>query len=158
MAAGTFKGVIYTKRESGEAKDFPHVKTVSGNLLCSADQCLASGTDLDAGSTMKVGKLPKGAVVHYSIVTPINSNGIPTVHTNAVTGLLGVSGDTNLFGSIGAVNSSAAPQLIMPIPDGTVYDSTLDPLEDSVDVILTTAAQALVADQGFSVKIFYTVD
>jgi len=159
MATGTFEGTIFSLQDTPRVGTFPQSKYTGGAVYCSTDQCYASGTDLDVGSTMKVGKLPKGAVVLYSIVYPIAkaTNGAPDAMTNGVTGSLGVSGDTDLFGAVGALDS-ATPQVVVPKPDGTTYSDITDlALEEEVDVIFTTATAALTADEGIAVKIFYTI-
>jgi hypothetical protein len=109
---------------------------------------------------MNVGKLPKGAAVLYSIVWPIDTAtfGEGDAMTNAVTGTLGISGDADLFGDVTDLNATATPQVIEPVPDGTTYTTTLtNGLQADVDVIFTTAAQALTATEGIAVKIFYTM-
>lgn len=160
MATGTFSGTNFALQDSPAIGTYVHGKYGGGGVYCSSDECYATGSDLDAGSTLKVGKLPKGAVVLYSIVTPIDTAtfGAPDAHTNGVTGLLGISGDTDLFGNVADLNASALPQVVVPKPDGTTYENTLDMgLAEDVDVLLTTATAALTATEGVSVKIFYTM-
>jgi hypothetical protein len=166
MATATFTGELFGLQDSPAIGTYPKGKLAGGNVYCSTDVCYASGTDLDAGSTMKVGKLPKGAVVLYSIVYPIDTAtyGAPDAMTNAVTGSLGISGDTDLFGDVTDMNASATPQVVVPKPDGTTYviddnsGASFDvALEADVDVLFTTADAALTATEGVCVKIFYTM-
>lgn len=160
MATATFSGTNFALQDSPSISTYPHSRTAGACVYCSLDECYASGSDLDAASTMKVGKLPKGAVVLYSIVTPIDTAtyGAPDAMTNAVTGSLGISGDTDLFGDVTDLNASAAPQVVVPKPDGSTYTTTLDSaLESDVDVLFTTASQALTATEGVRVAIFYTI-
>jgi len=160
MATATFTGTNFALQDSPTVDTFPRAAYTAGHVYCSSDECYASGTDLDAGSTMKVGKLPKGAVVLYSIVTPIDTAtyGAPDAMTNAVTGSLGISGDTDLLGDVTDLNASASPQVVVPKPDGSTYTTTLDvSLDEAVDVLFTTASAALTATEGVSVKIFFTV-
>lgn len=160
MATATFTGTIFAKQDSPAIGTYPDAKLAGGNVYCSIDEVYASGSDLDAGSTMKVGKLPKGAVVLYSIVYPIDTAtyGAPDAMTNAVTGSLGISGDTDLFGAVTDLNASASPQVVIPKPDGTTYTTRLtSALAADVDVLFTTASQALTATEGICVAIFYTM-
>lgn len=161
MATGTFNGTNYALKNDPRVGTFPLAAYAGGGkILCSVDECYASGTDLDAGSTMKVGKLPKDAVVLFCIVTPIDTAtyGAPDAMTNAVTGSLGISGDTDLFGDVTDLNAAATPQVVTPKPDGTTYTTTLtNGLAADSDVLFTTASQALTATEGVRVCIFYTM-
>lgn len=160
MATATFNGTNFALQDTPLAETLPKAKYSASNIYCSVDECYATGTDLDAGSTMKVGKLPAGAVVLYSIVTPIDTAtfGAPDAMTNAVTGSLGITGDTDLFGAVTDLNAAATPQVVVPKPDGTTYTTSLDiTLEADVDVLFTTASAALTATEGVRVAIFYTM-
>jgi hypothetical protein len=159
MASATFNGTNYALKAAPVVSTLVRAAYSGGEVYCSSDECYATGTDLDAGCLMYVGKLPKGAVVLYSIIWPIDTAtyGAPDAMTNGVTGTLGISGDTDLFGDVGALNS-ATPQVIAPKPDGTTYTTTLDAgLAAAANVYLTTATAALTATEGVAVKIFYTV-
>jgi hypothetical protein len=160
MATATFTGTNFALQDSPAIGTLPAATLVRGNVYCSIDECYASGSDLDAGSTMKVGKLPAGAVVLYSVVYPIDTAtyGAPDAMTNAVTGSLGIAGDTDLFGAVTDLNASAAAQIVIPKPDGTTYTTRLTSgLAADVDVLFTTASQALTATEGVCVAIVYTM-
>ena len=158
-AAGAFTGTNYALRATPLVETIPSAKFTGGTVLCMTDECYATGTNLGAGSTMHVGKLPAGAVVLYSIVYPIDTAtyGAPDAMTNAVTGVLGISGDTDLFGDVAALNATTI-QTIVPKPDGTTYTTNLtSALKADVDVYFTSADAELVATEGICVKMFYTI-
>ena len=159
MATGTFSGTNFALQDTPVVGTFPRAAYGGGIVYCSSDDVFASGSDLDSGSTMKVGKLPKGAVVLYSILWPIDTDtfGAQDTMSNAVTGSLGISGDTDLFGTFSTLGT-ATPQIVTPKPDGTTYTTLLtNGLQEAVDVIITTGGAALTDTEGIHVEIFYTV-
>jgi len=159
MATGTYEGDVYAVQETAVIGSIPNAKLAGGNIYCSVDRTVAAtGDGLDLGSTHKVGKLPKGAIVLYSIVYPIATATFdaPDATTGATTATLGISGDANLFGAITTL-ASATPQIIMPSPDGTTYTNRNKPLQEAVDVIMTTAAVNWTTAEGACVMIFYTM-
>ena len=159
MATGTFEGTNFALQDTPVVGTFPRAAYGGGIVYCSSDDCFASGSDLDLGSTSKVGKLPKGAAVLYTIVWPIDTAtfGAPDTTNGAVTGSIGISGDTDLFGDFTTLGT-ATPQVIAPKPDGTTYTTLLtNGLQEAVDVLVTTAGAAWVATEGIHVEIYYTV-
>ncbi len=159
MATGTFSGTNFALQDTPVVGTFPRAAYAGGVVYCSSDDCFASGSDLDSGSTLKVGKLPRGAAVLYSIIWAIDTAtfGAPDAMTNAVTGSLGISGDTDLFGAVIALNATTV-QTIAPKPDGTTYTTLItNGLAADVDVLLTTGGAALTATEGVHVEIYYTV-
>lgn len=157
MTKGAFLGTNYTLQTTPTVATLIDGKLDEGHLMCSIDTCFASGTDLDNGSTMHVAKLPKGAIVLWSIITPIASTGIATVHSNAITGDLGTVADPNLFGAFTTLAAGgAAPQFIRPIPDGTTY-TAMTPLAANTDVLIVTTAQTLTDGEGVEVMMFYVM-
>jgi len=161
MAMGTFYGTNYDSVNSPTISTFLPAKIGKGNIHCAMDTFYASGTDLDIGSTAHLGiRIPKGAIVQYSVVYPVDSDSYDEPHamTLGVTGSLGIAGDPDLFGNVAALNS-ATPQIVVPKPDGTTYTNAMDSkLEADADVIFTTATAALTATEGICVKMFYSVD
>ena len=158
-SAGAFTGTNYALRATPVAETLPNGKYTSGNVMCMTDECYASGTNLGVGSTMHVGKLPAGAVVLYSLVYPIDTAtyGAVDAMTNAVTGSLGISGDTDLFGDVAAMNATTI-HIVTPKPDGTTYTTNLDTvLTSDVDVYFTSASAELTATEGICVKMFYVI-
>ena len=160
MATAAFSGTNYALRATPLVGTWPSAAASNSEVYCMSDECYASGTDLDSGSTMNLGKLPVGAVVLFSVVWPIDTAtfGEGDAMTNACTGQLGITGDADLFGDITDMNASATPQVIEPVPDGTTYTTTLDmALTAEQTVILTIGGAALTATEGVAVKVFYTM-
>lgn len=159
MATGTYNGDTFALQDTPVVATLPRAAIAGGHVYCSIDRSTAlTATGLTLGSTHSVGKLPKGAVVLYSIVYPVATATFdaPDATTGATTGVLGIAGDTDLFGDITALNSTT-PQVVIPKPDGTTYTNTLKPLAAAVDVIMTSAAVDWTTAEGFVVMIFYTV-
>lgn len=161
MATATYHGTNYTLQETPVVGTLPRAATTGGIVYCSMDRSIATTSPgLTLASTHHVGKLPKGAVVLYSIIWPIATATFdkPDATTAATTGTLGIAGDTDLFGDVGALNSiTIQGQIIIPKPDGTTYANTLAPLAADVDVFFTSADQDWTTAEGFAVMIFYTV-
>ncbi len=161
MATGTYEGDVYALQDAKTIGSFPNARLAGGNLYCSVDRVVAAtGDGLTLGSTFKVGKLPKGAVVQYSIIYPIATVTFdaPDTLTGATLFVLGIAGDTDLFGALTTTfASSAIPQIVLPVPDGTTYTDRLDPLEEAVDVIATSSAVNHTTAEGICVMIFYTM-
>ena len=76
----------------------------------------------------------------------------------AATGQLGITGtDIDLFGDVAAL-TTATPQVIEPVPDGTTHTSTLDmALQNETSPSMLTAAQQVVDTEGIAVKMLYTM-
>ena len=160
MATAEFNGTNYALKAAPAVGSFPNAAASNGEVYCLSEECYASGSDLDSGSTMNMGYLPVGAVVLFSVVWPIDTAtfGEGDAMTNACTGQLGISGDVDLFGDITDMNASALPQVIEPVPDGTTYTTTLDnALTATTAVLLTIGGAALTATEGVALKMFYTV-
>lgn len=161
MASATYDGTNYALQNTPLVGTFPRAAIVGGNVYCSMDRAVATTSPgLTAGTTFNVGKLPKGAVVLYSIVWPIATATFdaPDATTGATTGTLGISGDADLFGDVGALNSiTIQGQIVIPKPDGTTYTNTLKPLATDVDVVFTSASVDWTTAEGMAVMIFYTV-
>ncbi len=159
MATAAFEGTNFALQDTPVVGTLVHSRTGGAKVYCTSDEVFSTST-AGAGSTFECAKLPKGAVVLFSLVTPIDSDtfGAPDAHAAAATGKLGITGDTDLFGDITDTNTSALAQLIAPVPDGTTYTTTLEnKLQAAVDVFITTADNNVVSTEGYSVKIFYTL-
>lgn len=158
MATGTYVGDVTTLKESGSVKAFPKDTIAGGVVYCSVDRSTAlTATGLTLGSTHKVGALKQGSIVLYSIIYPVATATFdaPDATTGATTGVLGIAGDTDLFGDVTTLGSTT-PQVVIPKPDGTTFANRLAPLEEDVDVILTSAAVDWTTAEGFVCMIFYT--
>jgi hypothetical protein len=155
--AGAFLGNQYTLQDTPVVGTLPRAAVGGGIVYCSSDIVDASGTDLGAGSTLHCGKLPKNAVPLYIRVTPLaKATGVPTVLANAVIFSFGYTGDTNALGVTLTFASSAVPQAIAPVPDGTV-DTGQAALTSAKDVFATSSAAELVATEAIKVEIYYTI-
>ncbi len=160
MASAAFNGTNFALKTTPVIGTFPNAAASNGEVYCLSEECFASGSDLDSGSTMNMGKLPVGAVVLFSVVWPIDTAtfGTGDAMTNACTGEVGISGDADLFGDFTDMNASALPQVIEPGPDGTTFTTTLDfALTAETTVIITIGGAALTATEGIALKIFYTM-
>ena len=161
MATASFAGTNYALKAAPKVGTWPNAAACNGEVYCLSEECFASGSDLDAGSLMYVGKLPVGAVVLFSVVWPIISSAPEagaTVMSNQVIGELGTLTDPDLFGDVTRMDNNALPQVIEPCPDATIYTTTLDfALRSETTVIFKTGTSALTATEGIAVKIFYTM-
>ncbi len=159
MAKGTYEGDVFDLQDTPVVATLPRAALAGGIVYCSVDRSVPDDTGLDEGTTLHVGKLPKNAVVLYSIVYPIDSDTFDKFDamTDTVTGSIGITGDTDLLGDFTDLNAATTPQVVIPKPDGTTYTDRLDPLEASVDVFVTTASAVLTATEGIVVQIFYTI-
>ncbi len=159
MASATYNGTNYALQDTPVIATLPRAAVAGGIVYCSMDRAIATTSPgLTAGTTMHVGKLPKGAVVLYSIVWPIATATFdaPDATTGATTGSLGITGDTDLLGDVTTL-ATTVPQVVIPKPDGTTYTNTLKPLATDVDVFLTSASVDWTTAEGMAVMIFYTV-
>jgi hypothetical protein len=160
MATGTAHGTNYALMAAPRVGTWPSAAICNAELYCLSEECYASGAALDAGSIMYIGKLPAGAVVHFSVVWPIDTAtyGEGDDMTNAVTMEIGTLTDADLFGDVTDLNATATPQVIGVCPDGTTYTTTLDfALRSETTVIATTGGAALTATEGIAIKMFYTM-
>jgi len=159
MATGTYEGTVFALQDAPVISTLPRATLAGGVVYCSTDRCIPTGTGLDAATTIHVAKLPKGAIVLYSMIYPIDSAtyDAPDAMTDVVEGALGITDDTDLFGDVSDMNASALPQVLIPKPDGSDYANRLAPLEDDVDVFLTTSAAVLTSTEGIVVQMFYAV-
>ncbi len=159
MPIGTYEGDVFTLQDDAAIGTFPNAAVAGGHVYCTKDRSTAlTATGLTLGSTHKVAKLPKGAVVLYSIIYPIATATFdaPDATTGATTATLGITGDTDLFGDITTL-ASTTPQIVIPKPDGTTITDSLQPLEAAQDVFLTSAAVDWTTAEGFAVMMFYTI-
>jgi hypothetical protein len=157
MATGAYKGDVYTLQDTPMIGTLPNALLAGGHVYCSVDRVVtATASGLTLGTTMKLGKLPKGAIVLYSIIYPIATATFdaPDATTGATTGSVGIAGDTDLFGTFTTL-ASAVPQILMPKPDGTTYTNRLKPLKTEVDILLTSAAVDWTTAEGVCLMVFY---
>jgi len=160
MATYSYAGTHYALLAAPKVGTYPYAGDFyNAQLYCMADEVyFPAACDID--SLFYVGKLPAGAVVHFTIVWPTTAAtfGAPTTLTAATTFEVGISGDPDLFGDVTAMNGSALPQVIEPCPDGTTYTTTLDmALRAETNVIIKLLAVNGTATEGLVIKILYTM-
>lgn len=161
MGTGLYEGTVFALQNAPLISTLPRAALAGGLVYCSTDRAITLTDDgIEQPSVFKVGKLPKGAIVLYSVIYPIALVTFDAIDglTGATTGVLGISTDTDLFGDVGALDGATpTPQIIIPKPDGSVYANRLSPLVAKVDVIFTSATAHHTTEEGFVVQIFYTV-
>ena len=165
MATASFAGTNYALADTGLIGSFPRAGYYKDRVYCMSDECFSTSTAA-AGSYFQVGKLPAGAMVQCTVVWPIDSDtyGEGDATAAAATGQLGLavttgtnarSADPDLFGDVAAL-TTATPQVIEPVPDGTIYTSTLDnALEFASNPVMLSADQNIVDTEGIAVKMLY---
>ena len=160
MSAGTYEGTVFALQNTPVVGTFPQAKIAGGVVYCSVDRCTAvTATGLTLGSVFKVGKLPKGAIVLYSIVYGIDTAtyDAPDATTGATCISLGNAASAVLFGHLSTTLAVTVPQILVPSPDGTIYANRLAPLLVDTDVLLTSSAVDWTDTEGVCVMIFYTM-
>ena len=160
MATATYAGTNYTLQTDPAVGTFPRAAITGGIVYCSIDRIIATTSPgLTLASEFLMAKLPKGAVVLYSIVWPIATAtyDAPDNLSGATTLVVGIATDTDLFGDVTALNSATMPQIVIPKPDGSTYTNTLAPLAADTDVLVTSADADHVNAEGFAIMMFYTV-
>lgn len=169
MATASFGGTNYTLKNTPVIGTWPIASESNDRVYCMSDECFSTST-ASAGSHLYNGILPRGANVLLTVVWPIDSDtfGEGDATAAAVTGQLGllveitekgdtVTADPDLFGDITALNV-ATPQVIEPVPDGTIHTTTLDmALRRPSTPVMLTAAQNIVDTEGIAVKMLYTM-
>lgn len=163
--AGVFTSTNRAIEADPQISSFLKAAVNTGKVRVLKDQCFWSGSDLGQNSTMAYMTLPQGALPILTIIEPINSSGVPTVTSNAITGTIGYlagaseSADLDALGTFTTLAASNAPhQILSPTPDGTIYDSVTKLNERrQVSVIFSGAIEG-VADEGINLTIIYTVD
>jgi len=168
MATVTIYGTNYTLQATPKVGTWPvSAQSHGSKVYCMSDECYATGVGT-AGSHMYLGRLPAGAVPLVSIIWPIDSDEVAdggAAMAAAVTGQLGLlartgsnarTADPDLFGDVTTL-ASATPQVIEPVPDGTIYTTTLDmAMREECTPVLLTAAQSLADTEGVALKMLYT--
>lgn len=162
-SAGAFTSTNRAIEAAPTISTFIDVTLDTSKLRVMKDRGFWSGSDLGQNSTMAFGTLPKGALPIMTIIEPINSSGVPTVTTNAVTGTIGfLAGDTESadLDALGTFTTLATvtSQKLTPTPDGTVYDGVTKLNEDRQVSIVFSGAIEGVADEGINLTVIYTVD
>ena len=168
MASASFGGTNYALKSTPLVGAWPVAAGCNDRVYIMADECYSTGT-AGAGSHFYFGGLPAGANVLCSVVWPIDSTDLSVggdataaaatgqLGTLAVTGMNVRAADPDLFGDVAAL-TTATPQVIEPVPDGTIHTSTLDmTLRQAETPVMLTAAQNIVSTEGVALKMLYTM-
>jgi len=159
MATYSYGGTNYTLMATPKVGTWPSAAACNAPLYVMSEE-MYWPTACDIDSLFTIGILPVGAVVQFSVVWPTTAAtfGAPTTLSGATTIEIGNSADPDLFGDVAAMNASALPQVLEPVPDGTIYTSTLDfALRTETAVILKIGAVNATATEGLAIKMFYTM-
>ena len=158
-ASATFAGTDYALKATPKIGTWPNAASCNGELYCLSEEFYATGAHA-AGSLLYMGILPAGAVVHFSILWPIDSDEVAdgaAAMAAAVTGELGTIADPDLFGDFSTLGA-AATQVLTPVPDGTIHTFLSDTaLRAETIVVIKTADQSLANTEGIALKMFYTL-
>ena len=145
MATATVYGANYTIAGNVTPSTALESCKWQGRVRVLADISTVGVAVADAASLIYIGKLPKGAL---PLFTQLASD-----TTNAVTGTIGWSGDTDALGTFSTLaNSMTTAQPVTTMP--TVYNT---PLTADRDVYITTAAAGLEAAAVVASRIYYAV-
>jgi hypothetical protein len=144
MTTASYHGVNYTVMDNDPTlvtrlqgnKWGGHIQVVSDSFTATAGD---TGT---TGSFIYVGKLPKGAIPMFSV---ISSDGAITW-----TGILGYSGTTDALGDL-AVFSAAGSQVL-----GPSATQIATPLTAEKDIYITTGTQTIADGDAITTVIAYT--
>lgn len=145
MATATIYGANYTVAKNVTPATYLKASQWGGKVRCHRDVAKASAAS-DAGSLIYIGTLPKGCI-------PIGVT-LASDTTNAITGTVGWSGDTDALGTFKTLAASLTTGLVqrtMP----TVYNT---PLTEDKDVYITTAAAALESGKIVISDLMYMVE
>lgn len=145
MATATQYGANYTIADNVTPATQLDSPKWGGKVRCVEDILTASQT-CDAGSILYVGKLPKGAIPIAAILASDT--------TNAITGLIGWTGDTNAVGQF----STLANTLTTGNPVMAVSDVGNTKLTAEKDVFITTAGAGLESGKKVYSKLLYAVE
>jgi hypothetical protein len=140
MATGTTYGTNFTIAMAAKPSTYLDLAKWGGKVRCIGDT-YTSAAQVDSGSYIYVGKLPKGAIPKYAIIS--TAAGL----AGAVTGTIGSLTTAALFGTFTSLNA-ASTQLLVSSAANT-------PLTEDTDILIVTAGANFAASKTLDVQLFF---
>lgn len=140
MATGTTYGTNYTLAMSPAPATFLDFAKWGGKVRA-CTETYTSAAQIDLGSHIYVGQVPKGAVPLFSIISTAAGLGA------AVTGTIGSATTAALFGTFTSLNSASTQFLV------TTAANT--PLTEDTEIRIVTAGANFAASKTLEVKLFW---
>ena len=138
MATGTHTGANYAVVSAPTPDTYLYASQWKGKVRCLED-IVTVGAAGDAGSILKVGKLPKSCIPLFTLIKYSGSD--------TATLAIGSSADTDLLGVATAIGTTPV-QTILPTVANT-------PLTADTEIEILTAADGIASGDTLQVKIFY---
>jgi len=113
-----------------------------GGKVKSLTETYTSAVQIDSGSYVYVGKVPKGAIPRFAIIA--TAAGL----AGAVTGTIGSLTTATLFGTFTSLNA-ASTQFLVSTAANT-------PLTEDTDILVLTGGANFAAAKTFTVQLFWT--
>ena len=139
MATGTTYGTNFTLAASPVSATLLDQAKWGGKLR-SLTEIYTAAADYELGSYIYVGKLPKGAVPLFSI---ISTAGV----TGEVTGTIGSATTAALFGTFTTLAAASQQVLVASAPN--------TPLTEDTDIRIVTAGGTFASGATIHVKLFW---
>lgn len=140
MATGTTYGTNFTIAMTPAPASFLDSAKWGGKLRC-CQESYTSAAQVDSGSYIYVGQVPKGAVPLFAIIS--TAAGL----AGAMTGTIGSLVTPTLFGTFTSLNA-ASTQLLVTAAANT-------PLTADTDILIVTGGANFAASKTLEVKLFW---
>jgi len=141
MATGTTYGTNYTIAMTPTASSFLDSAKWGGKVR-SITEVYTSAVQVDSGSYIYVGQVPKGAIPLFSIIS--TAAGL----AGAVTGTIGSLTTATLFGTFTSLNAASTQTLVASAPN--------TPLTEDTEILIVTGGANFAAAKTLHVKLFWT--